>query len=70
MFSRQFFQGLLVTGVVSGCMLIGFTYQESLLRHRYTDFYSRVDAAVELALVEKEKRVKKLEAEVSSAGGS
>jgi hypothetical protein len=48
-------------------MLVGFTYQEALLRQRYSEFNSRVESAVEVALLEKEKRVRRLEDEAAAA---
>lgn len=67
--TKQFAQGLGVTAVVAVSMFVGFTLQEGMLRERYKDFQVRVDTAVESALVEREKRVKKLEDEAALARG-
>lgn len=56
-----------MSGFIAGCMLVGFTYQEALLRQRYSEFNSRVESAVEVALLEKEKRVRRLEDEAAAA---
>ncbi len=68
--TENFARGLGVTALTLVCMAFGFHQQEAMLRHRFTDFNDRVDAATEAALDAKEKRVRALEARVADMQAS
>jgi hypothetical protein len=65
MVSAGFARGLGVTCLTLGCMFVGFYIQETQLRERGLAFNARVEAEVERALAEKEKRVIELEKQAS-----